>query len=773
MRILDRYITREVLSYALLGLAVFTFVFFVPQLVRLMELAVRQAADGGTIVRLVLSALPAVLTLTVPMAALVGVLIGLGRMSADSEVIALHALGIGLRRMLLPVLGIALVAAALTAALTWWLGPAGAREFRRIEERLRTSPAAIQIRPRVFEERLGDRVLYVQDVDASGTRFRGLLLADAGRDGARRVTLAEEAMLITDFTEGRFQVHLRHGQTHEYDPAAPDRYSISQFLESAMAVELSGRLPVRRREPALAEYSAAELAAARAAGRRDAEVEFQRRIAFPAACLLFALLGVPVGVRPGRAGRAAGFVVTTLLVVGYYLLFVWGAGLARRGDLAPWLGVWVANLATLAAALVLLPGMERIGDHGRLRQALTSLRERFRRAPAAAPEPATEENGAAEPGRRLRLARIRPFGFPLLIDLYLLRGFLGWFLLLLAIYLLLFEVSTFFELFDDIGRNRAPFHTVAAYFVFLTPLMIYQLAPLAALLSVLVVVAVLVRNNEIVAMKASGISLYRLSLPLVAATAVLGAGLFILDETVLPYTNQIQDSLRNEIKGRPAQTFYSPHRRWIFGAEGRLYHYDFFDPDRDLFGGLNLYQLDPDTFQMRRRVFARRAEWRPQLEAWVMEDGWIRDFDSGRTTNFVPFLVVTLAEMEEPPEYFRREVRQHDQMSAAELDRYIRELERAGFDVARLRVQWHRKFAFPLMAPILAFLAIPFAMRVGNRGAVGGIAAGFGIALAFWAISSLFEAMGAVGQLPAFLAGWAPAGIFGFLAFYFYFKAPT
>lgn len=771
MRILDRYITREVLSYALLGLAVFTFVLFVPQLVRLMELAVRQSADSGTVARLVLSALPGVLTLTVPMAALVGVLIGLGRMSADSEVIALHALGIGLRRMLVPVVAIALVAAALTAALSWWLGPAGAREFRRIEERLRTSPAAIQIRPRVFEERLGDRVLYVQDVDAGGTRFRGLLLADVGREGARRLTLAEEAMLITDFTEGRFQIHLRHGQTHEYDPAAPGRYSLSQFLESDIAVEISGRLPVRRREPALAEYTATELAAARAAGRRDADIEFHRRIAFPAACLLFALLGVPVGVRPGRAGRAAGFVVTTLLVVGYYLLFVWGAGLARRGDLAPWLGVWVANLAALAAALLLLPGMERVGDRGRVREILARLGAKWRPAPRG--EPTTGENGAAEPGRRLRLARIRPFGFPLLMDLYLLRGFVGWFLLLLAIFLLLFEVSTFFELFEDIGRTRAPFHTVAAYFLFLTPLMAYQLAPLAALLSVLVVVAVLARYNEIVALKASGISLYRLSLPLVVATGLLGAGLFILDETVLPYTNQIQDSLRNEIKGRPAQTFYSPHRRWIFGAGGRLYHYDFFDPDRDLFGGLNLYLLDPDTFQMRRRVFARRAEWRPQLHAWVLEEGWIRDFQAGRTTDFVPFLVVTLAEMEEPPEYFRREVRQHDQMSAAELDAYIRELERAGFDVARLRVQWHRKFAFPLMAPILAFLAIPFAMRVGTRGAVAGLAAGFGIALAFWAISALFEAMGAVGQLPPLLAGWAPAGIFGFLAFYFYFKAPT
>ncbi len=94
MRILDRYIVREIFRHAFLGLIVFTFVLFIPQLVRLMELLVRHSGSGAQIARLFLYIFPGVLIFTIPMAVLVGVLLGLGRMSADSEIIALTALGL-------------------------------------------------------------------------------------------------------------------------------------------------------------------------------------------------------------------------------------------------------------------------------------------------------------------------------------------------------------------------------------------------------------------------------------------------------------------------------------------------------------------------------------------------------------------------------------------------------------------------------------------------------------------------------------------------------
>src|ERR1700758_587348 len=133
MRILDRYIVREVFRHAFLGLVVFTFVFFVPQLVRLTALFVRHTGSGAQIAELFLAIFPGVLAFTTPMAILIGVMLGLGRMSADSEIIALTALGLGRRRILLPVGVLALSGFVLTLVFTLWLAPAALRSLRQIE----------------------------------------------------------------------------------------------------------------------------------------------------------------------------------------------------------------------------------------------------------------------------------------------------------------------------------------------------------------------------------------------------------------------------------------------------------------------------------------------------------------------------------------------------------------------------------------------------------------------------------------------------------------
>src|SRR5258708_2766743 len=196
MRIFDRDVVRKVFSLALLGLAVFTFVFYVPQLVRLMQLIVRHGGGSMNVALLFLSTLPSVFTFTFPMAVLVGILIGLGRMSADSELIALNSVGISLRRILVPVGLLAAGGAVLTFAMTLWLGPASLRFFRQTEARILASQASFQVQPRVFDETFPKLVLYVHDVEAAGTRWRGVFLADTGSETESRLTVAEDALVI-------------------------------------------------------------------------------------------------------------------------------------------------------------------------------------------------------------------------------------------------------------------------------------------------------------------------------------------------------------------------------------------------------------------------------------------------------------------------------------------------------------------------------------------------------------------------------------------------
>jgi LPS export ABC transporter permease LptF/LPS export ABC transporter permease LptG len=782
MRLINRYICREVCSHALLGLVIFTFVFFIPQLVRLMEFVVRHSASPGRLALLFLCTFPRVLTFTLPIAVLVGVLIGLGRMSADSELIALSALGVGLRRVLLPVGVLALGTSILTLAITLWAEPAALRTIRQTQDQLMASEASFQIQPRVFDEPSPHMVLYVEDATASATHWRGVFLAETGSDGNSQLTLAEDAIVIADRAEDKLELHLHDGSTHEYAANQPDHYNVSTFAESDFPVEFADAGTGRSSEPSNAERPMSALLATTGPAWREARVELQERFAFPGACIVFAFLAVPLAARPRRGGRAMGFIVSLLLVCAYYLILVLGTGFARQGKLSPAVGVWAANFFTGFFGLALLPGMEHIRGENWFNHAAAAISAwvrdlRFGKTKAASAAANNGDNGSS----RARLTPIRPnmtreryrSGFPLKMDLYVLRNFLFYFGLILAGFIFLFEIFTFFELLDDIARHHTPFIIVTNYFRYQIPFLFYQIAPLGALVAALVTIGVMTKNNEIVAFKASGVSLYRLALPLVAASAALAAGLLVLDNTYLPAFNQRQDELRNEIKARPPQTYLQADRRWIFGNGEKVYNYAVFDPDQNLFGGLNVFELDPQTFQLRRRVHADRAVWSSQQNTWLLSDGWVRDFDGPHIIRYSPFRKYALAELSEPPSYFNSEVRQSQEMDWRELKNYIGELQQEGFDVTRLTVQLHKKLAFPLIAPIITMLAIPFALLVGTRGAVGGLAMGVGIAILYWAASNLLEALGGVGQLPALLAGWAPDAIFLLLASYFFLKMPT
>jgi LPS export ABC transporter permease LptF/LPS export ABC transporter permease LptG len=793
MRILDRYIVREVFRHAFLGLAVFTFVFFVPQLVRLMALFVRHTGSGAQILELFLCILPGVFTFTLPMAVLIGVLLGLGRMSADSEIIALTALGIGRRRILLPVGVLAVTGTILTLCMTLWLGPQAVHRYRTLESDLIASQISFAVQPRVFDERFPKLVLYVNDVSASGTHWHGVFLAEAGGEGGSQLTLADDAIVIAEPKQRKLELHLRGGTTHEFSREDPDHYSVTAFGQSDWPIEFTGFGGTSApRQLSNSERSISQLLQTQGADWREARVELHHRLAFPAACLAFALLAVPLGAQPRRGGRAAGSLLAVALIASYYLLTVVGTGFAREGTLPPAAGIWSANILLAILGLVLLPRMEQFrgdsrwfGPKAPFRTWLRLLRRRQSRVRAAVLAPrsangpvansyngATEANGHAQDAAQENGGVFSSNSFPRLMDMYLLRRFFLHFTLLMASFIFLFEAFTFFELLDDIARHRVPFLIVIDYFRFLTPYLVYNLAPLGALVAVLVTLGVMSKNNEVVACKASGISLYRLAMPLLAAGLALALSMVVLDETYLPYANQRQDALRNVIKGRPPQTYTHP-QRWIFGENSKIYNYDLFDPAQNFFGGLSVVELDPATFQMKRRIFASRARWSDSQNLWILEGGWVRDFDGGSITGYRQFPVTSLPELSEPPRYFNREVLQASQMSLGSLHRYIQGLQIAGFDVASLEVQWHVKLAFPAIAPISMLLAIPFALLVGTRGAVGGVAIGVAIGIIYWTAARLLEAMGGVGQLPPFLAAWSTDVTFFFFGLYFFFKMPT
>jgi LPS export ABC transporter permease LptG len=367
--------------------------------------------------------------------------------------------------------------------------------------------------------------------------------------------------------------------------------------------------------------------------------------------------------------------------------------------------------------------------------------------------------------------------FPLILDDYVMREFMTSFVLVLSSFCILFLVFTFFELLGDIARNRTPLITVGEYLVNLIPYVIYQMTPLCALVAVLVTFGGLNRSSELTAMKATGVSLYRVVAPVLVIAAVIAAALFAFDESYLPAANRRQEALRAVIKNKPAQTFLRPDREWISGQTGatggpaRIFYYQFFDSNKDVFANLSVFELDPATFALKRRIFASSARW--DGHNWIFDTGWQRTFSGETVETYRPFNVEIFPEIKEQPAYFKKEDLQSQEMSFVELSRYISDLRQSGFDTVRLRVQLMRKIAYPTITLVMAILGVPFALSMGKKGSLVGIAMAIGLAIAYLVVAGTFEAMGNVNVLPPVLAAWSPDLLFGIVGTYMLLRTPT
>ncbi len=776
MRILTRYILGEILSHALIGCVIFTFILFMKELPRILEMVVHNSSTFVSVVQIILFTLPNFFMVTIPMAVLVGVLLGYSRLAADSEVIAMRASGLGIGYFVRVASIVAIGGTLLGLANSLLLAPRANRAILAMNKEL-ASQASYEIEPRVFDEDFHNFVLYVQDVRAGtgAAHWRQVFMADTSDSTNPLITTAASATVSNDSTQ-QLLVRLRDGSRHETVAGQPEQYNISTFDFTDLPLISSQQNDVHlgRMDTDIYAMSMSALRQrSRAPDGKRFQIEMHKRFAYPAACLVLMLVGVPLGVTSRRGGKSFAWIFTILLVFVYYLLSSTGIALGKQNWISAFFAVWSANLLFAAGGLFLLWQM---ASGGRVLNALTAWTSRWQIPEAAAP---------ANPFRSL-LSRFqeRPQRrkarnvFPRILDEYVVREFLGIFLLVLSGFVMLMLVFTFFELIGDILRNHIALSLIGEYLINLTPDMLYQITPLAVLIAVLVTFGVLNRNSEIIAMKACGISLYRLVIPIVSIAGLLAVSLFLFDQFYLPQANRRQEALHNIIKGRPPQTVLHPEQNWIFGQPrpgepGRIFYYQFFDHKINEFANLSIFEFDPYTFALSRRIFATRATWDPATGAWNFQNGWQREISGANVTEYRPFLKTSFAEIHEDPGYFTKEKWQAQEMNFGQLDHYINDLRQSGFDTMRLRVELWHKLAYPLMAVIMAMLAIPFALSMGRRSSLTGIAMAIAVTLAYIVIDSFFGALGNVNYLPAMMAAWSSDILFGLVGSYLLLKTPT
>jgi LPS export ABC transporter permease LptG/LPS export ABC transporter permease LptF len=768
VRILDRYIFREILTSSLLGTLLATFVVFLQHADRLFTILVGSNAKVQTVAALFYWSIPPLLPLTIPFGVLVGILIGLGRLSSDGEIIAMRAAGVSSRKVIAPVLFFAILGVGLAAFASLRLTPLAARESARIMDEIAATQLSADIAPRVFDESFPNHILYIGDVKGTGGTvavWKPVFIADVTPPAQRAsglkdkadgpmVTVAREAIAMPDAGRNRIQLTMTETATHEMskDGVAND----SSSLHSLQALDAN---PPNQESLRSSAMNTRELINYHGPDWLENKIELHKRFALPLACFVLAMVGIPLGVTTRKGGKSAAYINAILLAFFcYYLSFMTLINLSKQRVLPAQIALWLPNEVLGLVGLIFLSRLEMPGD----RDLTTFIKDVFMRVWGAlkSKRPAAEKRASS--GWRMPLV-------PQIVDTHILSSFIFYFAVLLVSFVSLILLFNFFELMGDMVRN-SNLLTMLTYLCFLTPKLIYDMTPISVLAAVLLTLGVMSKQNEITAFKACGVSLYRLAAPLLLASTLLGGCLFAFDYNYVPAANRRQDALRDEIKGKPKSSWLRPDRKWIKGVGSRIYYYRYFDASEKMMDDVNVFDLDPVTFRLVNEIVAARARWYPALKTWVFEDGWSAQFQGSTCKSYNgfhgPLQRVSFPSLTEAPDYFLKEATRDKEMNFLQLDRYIADLTQSGFGTTSLQVQFYRKFSVPVFALIMAMIAAPFGFMVGNRGAMAGIGVSIVIAISYLALGSLFEKLGDVTLLPPTMAAWSPDAVFALAGLY-------
>ena len=810
MKILTRYILREMIGPTSLGFAFYTSLIVMREVFDLAGMIIRRSLSGAVVGKILLLSLPHIVVLTVPMSLLFGVLIAVGRMSADSEIIALRALGISTRTIYRPVFVFSFMVFLLNLYLINIVMPRSNAQLQTLWAELLTSSVEKDVKPRIFYDDYDNLIIYVNDIDARTGRWKGVFVSDtrnseasdkattpqqivdranaeknqgavgvlSSSGGGQRIVVAQSGTLSVIKATKQVWMNLTGAETHVWDPRKPDRYDrnrndVQRLLvaDRSMTDLSSGAISRSLREMDLRQLLR-QAEQTRNGGDRLtynlARVEIHKKFAIPFACLVFGILGLPLGITNRRGGKSSGFSLSILIILVYYVLMNNGEHLAAAGALSPIVAMWAPNLVLLVIGIYLLrranrDAGSRQAEAGFIRRALRALLQTVRRSRGASSTPVVAE----EPSSLLNRLDIT---FPNILDRYVLREFLKILTLVLISTMALFVIVDYTEIAKDIRENNIPFHTVFTYYRFYVFQVINMTLPISVLVATLVTFGMLSKNNEVTALKSGGVSLYRVALPIVAIAGVISVVSYFNLDYVLPYANQKVATIKRKIEGKKPISA-SAQKLWFIGKGRYLINFLSYDRNDQSLSQVQIFEFHPTEFRLTRRVFANRAKWNGR--AWVFQDGWIRSFLEDGTTTFAPITTPLALYYPETPEDFETEVRAPDQMTFAQLHRYIETIRSTGYSADDLAVKMYTKTSWPAISLVMALIALPFAFKMGKKGALYGIAIAFALGIIYWMIFAIFTKFGEVGNLPALLSAWSANILFAIGAVYMFLHVET
>ena len=766
---LDRYLLRELSSPFLFGVTLFTFFLFLDRIYQLTDLVVTKGVPFHLVLQLLVFMLPAFFTNTLPMALLVAVLLAGGRLSADLEIVACKAAGLSLVRLFRPILLAAIVVSLVCGALTLVIAPRMSKAFQTQLFRILQARASAGLKERVFNSTFGDIVIYVEDVSTSQVGLKGVVVSDERDPKLSRIITAREGRLFSDEATQRITLRLLNGGVSEADvmpanapqnltrealapggAASPKRYRYTGFQIYDMNLALESPLKTTARfEKPEKDLGFRDLLRRIDELRGDPRarapyiVERHKRFAFPVAALVFALVGFPLAVRSHRGGRSIALVGSLVILVSYYLMMTTLEGVAIRGALPAWFAIWTPNavFAIIGAALLVVTAREwRAPRMSAMWRVLNVVWE-------SVPRPRARREERATTGRETTL----------LIDRYLLRQYLGFMGVALAVAAALFFVIDLVQTLDRYLRVKPPLLYIAEHFLYRMPAALHESLPIVMLVATIFMFLTLSRYHELTALKAAGMSLYRVSAPILLLGLVVAIGSGFFQELALPVLNERGDEVDQvKIRGNRPRHLQSRSRIWLRSGDTRFYRVELLSPVTSELYGVTVLEID-DQFRLVNRLDARKAHWTPA--GWDVSDGAYREITGSGQVSTVPFKHAAI-EMDEAFSDFTQIQKPVDAMSFLELWDYVNRLQAAGFQVKKYLVDLYSKLSTPLKNLIMVLVAIPFALQSPRGGRLFGVGLAIALMAAYTVVHYVALAFSRADLLPPLLAAWTANIVF-------------
>jgi LPS export ABC transporter permease LptG/LPS export ABC transporter permease LptF len=779
MRLLTRYIIREMIGPTLLGFGFYTFVIVMRSLFDLAEMIIKRSLPFTMVLKLLAYSLPHIVVLTIPMSLLFGILIAIGRLSADSEIIAMRSAGLPTSAIYRPVFYFSFAVFLINLYLMNVVLPLGNSAFQELRSEIYTSPTISgALKPRVFFDQFAGRVIYVNDIARDGT-WRGVFMSDETSAEQQRIIVAERGDISFTKLTKQLWLNLYNSETHMSAASKADRYDLNRnasqrfLLIDRLADADKNKSSVRSyREFTFLELWREHGRAKDPIDQRITLVELQKKLSIPFACLAFGIVALPLGITNRRGGKSSGFSLSIGIILLYYIALNNGEDMAISGQIHPVVAMWLPNLILVAVGIFLITRANsdagtaaRTGGLRRLFSKVENAILRRRRAPS-------REDVEGEPSLLSRL----DIPFPNTLDRYVLREYTKILLMVLVSTAVLFLIVDYTEIAGDINTNHIAPSVVLSYYRYFVLQVVNWTLPLSVLLATLVTFGIFSSNNEVTAIKANGISLYRIALPVVVIAGIVSVISYFLLDFVLPFSNERVNQLRDQIKGKQtARSFSIEQRQWLFGegnANGRhLFNFLSYDQNRHELSQVQVFEFDPARFKLTRRIYADAARW--DGSGWWFTKGWIRSFDSDGSSSYTPILQPIKLQYRERPEYFATEVKLPTQMSYVELSRYIANLKRSGYSSDELVVKLYQKTSEPFVGLVMVLIALPFAFRIGKRGALYGVGIAIFLAFVYYGFYVGFTKFGEIGNLPAILSAWSANILFAIAAVYLFLRVET